>query len=143
MHKYIVPTKDRIRQWKSYFDEAFHTEEHQKDLMRLLVMMSMALAYDGNKKYNEFTDLFEHALVMAEDLVSAGLIKEDDVTEVGQLAYEFCVSLVNYLRDLNILGKDFTVMSFEGFCNMDIVIKVLAAGEPYVDETEERACLSG
>uniref|UniRef100_A0AAU7PFQ5 Uncharacterized protein n=1 Tax=Burkholderia phage vB_BgluM-SURPRISE13 TaxID=3159457 RepID=A0AAU7PFQ5_9VIRU len=143
MHKYIVPAKDRIRKWNSYFDEAFRTEEHQKDLMKMLVMMSMALAYDGSKKHNEFIELYEQALVMAMGLVDSGLIYEEDANEVGQLAYEFCVSLVGYLKDLAILSKVPTVMTFEGFVNMDIVIKVLDAGEPYVDETEERACLSG
>lgn len=143
MQKFIVPAKDRIQKWKSYFDVAFQTEEHQKDLMKMLVMMSMTLAYDGMKKHNEFIELYEQALVMAMDLVDSGLIYEDDATEVGQLAYEFCVSLVGYLKDLGILGKELTVMTFEGFVNMDIVIKVLATGEPYVDETEERACLSG
>jgi hypothetical protein len=143
MHKYIVPAKDRIQKWKSFFDEAFQTEEHQKDLMKMLVMLSMVLAYDGNKKQNEFFELIESTLDMAMDLANTGLISEDDMTDVGQMGYDFCVSLVSYLKELGILTKIPTVMTFEGFVGMDIVIKVHGAGEPFVDETEERACLSG
>lgn len=143
MKKYIVPAKDRIAKWRSHFDEVFRSEEHQIALMQILVTMAFWLAYGNNKKENEFIDLFESSLCMAVELANTGLISEDSTDDIGQLAYEFCVSLSSYLKEVGILSKIPTVMKFEGFVGFDIVIKVLEAGEPYVDEMEERAWQAG
>lgn len=143
MRKFIVPAKDRMKKWRDHFEDVFREDEHQKELMKLLITLVMFLAYDGNKKQNEFFELFESTLGLASELADTGVISDDDTDAVGQLAYEFCVSLAGYLKELGILSKVPTVLSFEGFVGMDIVIKVLDAGEPYVDEQEERACLSG
>jgi hypothetical protein len=143
MKKFIVPTKDKVQTWMGFFSAAGQQEEYQKDLMQSMIMMSMSLAYDDYHKQNQFFELYENTLVMSLDLASRGLIYESDEDVVAQTAYDFCVDLVGYLKDLDILGRIPTVMQFEGFVNMNMVISVLAAGEPYVNEMEERACLSG
>jgi hypothetical protein len=143
MKKFIVPTKDKIQTWMSFFSAAGQTEEYQKDLMQSMIMMSMSLAYDDHNNQNQFFELYENTLVMSLDLVSRGLIYEDEADGAAQTAYDFCVDLVGYLKELEILGRIPTAMQFEGLVNMNMVISVLAAGEPYVNEMEERACLSG
>lgn len=140
MKKFIVPTRDRILKWKAYFSEGFQTEEHHRELMEELVRMSMYWTYD--QEYG-CTDLLEASMELADELEWRGLIYATDTSEVGMVGYEICIGLVNYLKSCDILGVAPTVISFEGFVNMNMVIKVLATGEPYVTEQEQRACLSG
>lgn len=150
MQKYIVPTKDRIEKWKSFFEGCFREEEHQKALMQMLVTMVMWLSVDEyfdprkhkqEKQRNVFFDLLEFGLGWAQEMADTGMLDDDEVMNVGQQAYEFAVSLAAYLKELGILDTKNPVLKFEGFVGMNIVIKIFDESE--IDQHGEGECLSG
>lgn len=146
MRKYIVPTKSRIEEWKTFFESAFREEEHQAALMKALIAMAVALSFadDYLNKENPFVTLLESTMEFAADLADQGSLDMDDEVAIGQMAYDFVVSLTEFLKGVGVLQVP-KVMKFEGFVNMDIVIKVLEKDE--VEESDksdaERSCQSG
>ncbi|BAQ02534.1 hypothetical protein AVU38_gp006 [Ralstonia phage RSL2] len=150
MQKFIVPTKDRIQKWKSFFEEHFREEEHQKALMQMLLTMVMWLSveeyWDPRKhkrepQFNPFFELLEFGLAQAQELADTGMLDEEHVDVVGQQAYEFAVSLAAYLKELGILGTKNPVLKFEGFVGMNIIVKIFDESE--IDQHGEGECLSG
>lgn len=146
MRKYIVPTKSRVEEWKTFFESAFREEEHQAALMKALIAMAVALSFSDDYLNNEnpFVTLLESTMEFAADLADQGSLDMDDEVALGQMAYDFVVSLTEFLKGVGVLQVP-KVMKFEGFVNMDIVVKVLEKDE--VEESDktdaERSCQSG
>jgi len=142
MHKYIVPTKDRIQKWKSLFEEYFREDEHQFVLMQMMITMVMWLHHSQHAKTNQHVELLEATMKMAVELTDTGILDELHTEDAAQMAYEFVTTLFSYMKELDLLNSQVpSILSFQGFVGMDMVIKIFSETE--IDEHGEGACLSG
>lgn len=142
MHKFIVPTKDRIQKWNSLFEEYFREDEHQFVLMQMLITMVMWLHHSQHAKTNQHVELLEATMKMAVELTDTGILDELYTEDAAQMAYEFVTTLFSYMKELDLLNSQVpSILSFQGFVGMDMVIKIFSENE--IDEHGEGACLSG
>lgn len=142
MHKYIVPTKDRIQKWKSLFEEYFREDEYQFVLMQMMITMVMWLHHSQHAKTNQHVELLEATMKMAVELTDTGILDELHTQDAAQMAYEFVTTLFSYMKELDLLNSQVpSILSFQGFVGMDMVIKIFSETE--IDEHGEGACLSG
>lgn len=141
MKTYIVPAKQHLLDWKSFFHETFQEEEHQKKMMLELVTMADGLSSAAlNKNTEQYLNLLDFSMSFAERLGNLGAIDEFYIDDAGQLAFEFASSMVNYLQEVGVL-RTTQVIRFGGFTGMDIIIEVLDERDIY--DMDERVCLSG
>lgn len=142
MKKYIVPVKQRVLEWKSFFETCFADEEHLEEAMTLLASLMTSLIMDlqfNKQDHNPFITALERCGEMAEAMGNTGQLDYDKIEDVTQIAYEFTTALVSYLKDVSVLKLP-SVIKFEGFVGMDICISITEQGDKGTGDEE---CLTG
>lgn len=142
MKKYIVPVKQRVLEWKSFFETCFADEEQLETAMSLLATMMTSLIMDlqfNKQDFNPFISLFERCEGMVDEMCNTGQLSLENVEDVTQLAYEITSGLVAYLKDVSVLKLP-SVIKFEGFVGMDICISITEQSDK---ETGDEECLTG
>lgn len=136
MKRYVIPKKQQMQKWREFFEEVFRDEANQSSMLKTLVGMAMVINSDDFKHNTAVIDLLDASMSYALELVETGTADEEDVEPMAQLAYEFCYTLVMYMKEIGIL-KASNEIKFEGFLGMDIIVKILDKGE--TDETQKVA----
>lgn len=142
MKKYIVPVKQRVLEWKSFFETCFADEEQLEEAMSLLASMMTALIMDlqfNKPDFYPFITLFERCEEMVGEMCTTGQLSFENAEDVAQLSYEITSGLVAYLKDVSVLRLP-SIIKFEGFVGMDICISITAQDDK---ETGEEECLTG
>lgn len=126
MTKYIVPVKNRVLEWKSFFEECFKDEEALNEAMNVFATMMTTFLMEshlGKAKINPFVLMLERCHELAEQYQVSGQLPEEHTEELAQHAYEFVTGLTAFLKDVGVLKSPSTI-KFEGFVGMDIAISV-------------------
>lgn len=142
MRKYIIPSRDRINNWKNLFIEAFQEEDFQMPLLVELVSIASTVLSNPNGLIiaNGNQQLRIDVFHFVADLISIGTLEEKQYDEARAVAIEFVLYMAGYLANASVLSNQVD-MTFSGMSGTDMVVNILADGE--FDETEERLCLSG
>lgn len=142
MKKYIVPVKDRVLEWKSFFEACFVDEEALDEAMHMFASMMSSFILDShfNKtNLSPFVAALEKCLEVAQNHTDGGLVAPEFTEDVAQTAYEFTTGLTAYLKDVGVLKAPSTI-KFEGFVGMDIIISIEEHDEKAL---REDICQSG
>lgn len=141
MHKYIVPLNRKTSKWFRLFHDVFRDEKHQVPLVTELVEIAASLPIHNEKnKQHTRLGLLLSCMEVVQDLSDTGMMQERDLVYATQVAADIASELAYGLSERSILSNKNTFV-FEGFTNMDIVVKVLEEGE--IHEAEERIWLTG